>query len=144
MERRIISELDKIEKMGGYVIAIESGWIHRKISEYFRKERELLESGQTKVVAENAYISKAELPSINVFRYPQGVAERQNQRLARLRTTRDDQKVAAALAALEDACQGGNNILPLAVECASAGCSEGEMFKVFKKAFGLWKPPALW
>jgi methylmalonyl-CoA mutase N-terminal domain/subunit len=72
------------------------------------------------------------------------VVERQNQRLEQLRATRDDQKVAAALAALEDACQGADNILPLAVECASAGCSEGEIFVVFKKAFGLWKPPALW
>jgi methylmalonyl-CoA mutase N-terminal domain/subunit len=144
MEQRILSELDEIEKKGGYVTAIESGWIHKKISDYFRKERELFESGQTKVVAENAYISKAELPPINVFSYPQGVLERQNQRLAQLRATRDDQKVAATLAALEGACQGADNILPLAVECAGAGCSEGEMFKVFKKAFGLWKPPALW
>ena len=144
MEQRILSELNEIEKNGGYVTAIEGGWIHKKISDYFRKERELFESGQTKVVAENAYISKAELPAINVFRYPQGVAERQNQRLAKLRATRDDQQVAATLAALEDACQGADNILPLAVECAGAGCSEGEMFKVFKKAFGLWKPPAPW
>ncbi|MCK4984316.1 MAG: methylmalonyl-CoA mutase, partial [Desulfobacterales bacterium] len=144
MEQRILSELNEIEKNGGYVTAIESGWIHKKISDYFRKERELFESGQTKVVAENAYISEAELPSINVFRYPQGVAERQNLRLEQLRAARDDQKVAAALAALDDACRGVDNILPLAVECAGAGCSEGEMFKVFKKAFGLWKPPALW
>jgi methylmalonyl-CoA mutase N-terminal domain/subunit len=144
MERRILSELDEIEKMDGYVAAIQSGWIHKKISDYFRKERQLFESGQTKVVAENAYVSKAEVPAINVFRYPQGVAQRQKKRLTRLRATRDNQKVAAALAGLEDACRGKNNILPLAVECASAGCSEGEMFKVFKKAFGLWKPPALW
>ena len=144
MEQRILSELDEIEKNGGHVTAIESGWIHKKISNYFRKERELFESGQTKVVAENAYTSRAELPPINVFRYPEGVTERQNQRLTKLRATRDDQKVAAALAALENACRGTDNILPLAVECASAGCSEGEMFKVFKKAFGLWKPPALW
>ena len=144
MEQRILSELNEIEKNGGYVAAIESGWIHKEISDYFRKERELFESGQTKVVAENAYISKAELPPINVFRYPQGVAERQNQRLAQLRAARDNQKVAAALAALENACQSTDNILPLAVECASAGCSEGEMFKVFKNAFGLWKPPTPW
>jgi methylmalonyl-CoA mutase N-terminal domain/subunit len=141
MERRILSELDEIEKMDGYVAAIQSGWIHKKISDYFCKERQLFESGQTKVVAENAYVSKAEVPAINVFRYPQGVAQIQKKRLTRLRATRDKQKVAAALAGLEDACRGKNNILPLAVECAGAGCSEGEMFKVFKKAFGLWKPP---
>jgi methylmalonyl-CoA mutase, N-terminal domain len=144
MERRILNELEEIEQKGGYVSAIKTGWIHRKIADYFRQERELVESGRTKVIGENIYRSKSKSPSINVFRYPQGVAERQKQRLTRLRQTRDSNKVGEALANLEKACRGGDNILPAAVECAAAGCSEGEMFAVFKKAFGLWKPPVLW
>ena len=144
MEKRILLELDEIETMGGYVAAIKCGWIHKKISDYFRKERDQLESGSTRVVAENVYLSDATLPPINVFRYPKDVAEKQTQRLHRLRQTRDSQNVAEALTALENACRSGNNILPLAVKCADAGYSEGEMFKVFKNAFGLWNPPALW
>jgi len=37
----------------------------------------------------------------------------------------------------------GENILPYSVDCARSRCTEGELFKVFKDAFGLWKPPAL-
>ena len=144
MERRILDELDEIEQKGGYVNAIKTGWIHRKISDYFRQERELIESGRTRVIAENVYLSKGKSPSINVFRYPQGVAERQKQRLEKLRQTRNSSQVGEALAILENACRHGDNILPAAVDCADAGCSEGEMFAVFKKAFGLWKPPVLW
>jgi len=144
MEGRILAELDEIENRGGYVATIKDGWIHRKISDYFRKERELVESDQTRVVAENVYQSKAELQPINVFRYPEGASERQHQRLEKLRNSRDNQKVSAALGQLEKACRSGTNILPLAVECAEVGCSEGELFAVFKKAFGLWKPPVLW
>ncbi|MEJ2169306.1 MAG: acyl-CoA mutase large subunit family protein [Desulfobacterales bacterium] len=144
MERRILKELDEIERLGGYVHAIKTGWIHRKISDYFRQERNLVENGRIKVVGENVYLSKAKTPSINVFRYPQGIAERQRQRLERLRQTRDSTKVGEMLANLEKACRSGQNILPTAVECADAGCSEGEMFAVLKQAFGLWKPPVLW
>jgi methylmalonyl-CoA mutase N-terminal domain/subunit len=144
MERCILNELDEIERMGGYVSAIKTGWIHRKISDYFRQERKLVESGRTKVIGENVYFSKDKLPSINVFRYPRGVAERQKQRLERLRQTRNNHAVSQALANLEKACHDGNNVLPSAVECADAGCSEGEMFAVLKKAFGLWKPPVFW
>jgi len=144
MEERILAELDEIENLGGYVATIKDGWIHRKISDYFLRERELTESGQTRVVAENIYQTLADLPPVNVFRYPQGVAERQNKRLEKLRNSRNNQKVTAALENLEKACRNGTNILPLAVECADVGCSEGELFAVFKKAFGLWKPPALW
>jgi methylmalonyl-CoA mutase N-terminal domain/subunit len=144
MEERILAELDEIENLGGYVATIKEGWIHRKISDYFRNERRLMESNQIRMVAENIYQTKADLPPINVFRYPQGVAERQNQRLEKLRDNRDNQKVSAALNYLEKACRNGTNILPLAVTCAEMGCSEGELFAVFKKAFGLWKPPMLW
>ena len=144
MEERILAELDEIENLGGYVATIKDGWMHRKISDYFRRERELTESGQTRVVAENIYQTKADLPPVNVFRYPEGARERQNERLEKLRNSRDDQRVTAALQNLEDACREGTNLLPMAVECADAGCSEGELFAVFKKAFGLWKPPVLW
>ena len=144
MEERILAELDEIENRGGYVATIKDGWIHRKIAGYFRKERELVESGRTRVVAENIYQSKADLPPVNVFRYPQGVAVRQSKRLEKLRNNRDNQKVTAALKHLAEACRKGTNLLPLAVECADVGCSEGELFAVFKKAFGLWKPPVLW
>jgi methylmalonyl-CoA mutase N-terminal domain/subunit len=144
MEQRILDEMEEIENMGGYVEAIKTGWIHRKVSDFFRRERELVESGQTRVVAENTYLSQDKPPSINVFRYPRGAAERQKQRLDQLRQTRDNYKVTEALNNLEKACRDGSNILPLAVHCADTGCSEGEMFAVFKNAFGLWKPPALW
>ena len=92
----------------------------------------------------NRYTCETAPPPINVFRYPEGVENRQKVRLEKLRLTRDSGRVEGALAALEDACRKGENILPYSVACARARCTEGELFRVFKKAFGLWKPPALW
>ena len=116
----------------------------KKITEYFYKERTLIEKGDIKLVGYNVYQSPIEPPPINVFSYPEGVEERQKARLARLREQRDNGKANHALTALEEACKKGVNIVPYTLQCARAGCSEGEVFKVFKKAFGLWKPPALW
>ncbi len=144
MESRILDELDHIEQMGGYVAAIEKGWLHNKVSQYFCEERAKMESGQIRIVGENVYLSSGDFPAINVFRYPEGVEERQHDRLSKLREKRDDIKVKRALSDLEEACEGAGNIIPYSVECARVGCSEGEMFKVFKKAFGLWTPPVLW
>jgi methylmalonyl-CoA mutase N-terminal domain/subunit len=143
-EARILDEVDEIEKVGDYVTAIEKGWLHKKIAEYFYKERGRIEKGQIKVVGYNLYPSPTALPPIHVFRYPEGVEERQKERLAKLRDRRDNGKVKAALTALEGACKNGKNVFPYTLQCARAGCSEGEIFKVFKQAFGLWKPPSLW
>jgi methylmalonyl-CoA mutase N-terminal domain/subunit len=144
IEKRILDEVDEIEKIGGYVTAIDKGWLHKKIAEYFYKERNMVEKGVIKLVGYNIYKTPAELPPINVFRYPEGVEERQKARLAKLREQRDNEKVNAALAALKDACKRGKNVVPYTLQCARVGCSEGEIFKVFKLAFGLWKPPVFW
>lgn len=144
IEKRILDEVDEIEKIGGYITAIDKGWLHKKIAEYFYKERNMIEKGVIKLVGYNIYKTPVELPSINVFRYPEGVEERQKARLAKLREQRDNEKVGTALTALEDACKRGKNVVPYTLQCARVGCSEGEIFKVFKLAFGLWKPPVFW
>ena len=144
IETRILDEVDEIEKMGGYVIAIGKGWLHKKIAEYFYNERNMIEKGLIKIVGYNIYKAPVDLPPINVFQYPEGVEKRQHARLARLREQRDHEEVNVALTALEDACKRGENVMPYTLRCARVFCTEGEMFKVFKKAFGLWKPPVLW
>jgi len=144
MEKRILDEVDGIERMGGYVPAIEKGWVHQRIADYFCEERRMIEKGLIKIVGYNVHKAPVELPAINVFRYPEGVEERQRSRLAALREQRDQPKTERTLRALEEACKAGKNVMQHTVECAKAGCTEGEMFRVFKRAFGLWKPPSLW
>jgi methylmalonyl-CoA mutase N-terminal domain/subunit len=144
IEARILDEVDEIEKIGGYVTAIEKGWLHQKITDYFCEERRLIEKGVIQIVGYNVHKAPVELPAINVFRYPEDVEERQKKRLKELREKRDNRKVKETLSALEGACKTGKNIMRHTVECAKACCTEGEMFRVFKQAFGHWKPPALW
>ena len=143
MEKRILEELDEIEKLGGYVAAIESGKLHQKISSYFMEQQVKIENGEIAVVGQNICRSAMEPPPINVFRYPEGVEDKQKARLHKLRMNRDNEKVQSALKALEDACRRKVNIIPYSVRCARVRCTEGELFQVFKKAFGLWKPPAM-
>jgi methylmalonyl-CoA mutase N-terminal domain/subunit len=145
IENRILDEINEIEKVGGYVRSIEKGWIHNKIANYFYKEKQLIDKGDIKFVGSNVLRSaEQKKPTIDIFRYPEGVEERQKAKLAKLRMSRDNEKVGATLAALEDACRKNKNIVPFSLECAQEGCSVGEIFKVFKKSFGLWKPPVFW
>jgi methylmalonyl-CoA mutase N-terminal domain/subunit len=143
IERRIIDEIDEIEKMGGYVTAVQEGWLHKKVADYIYHERSMIEKGDIKIVGYNIYETSGEQPPIDVFHYPEGVEEKQKARLARLRAHRDNEKVNSALNALGEACRRKKNIVPFTIECARASCSEGEMFKVFKGAYGIWRPPTI-
>lgn len=144
IEKRILDEIDEIEKAGGYVAYIEKGWIHKRIADYFYREKELIDNGEIKFVGSNIFKSEDSKPSIKAFRYPKGVEERQRAKLEKLRMSRDNEKVQTSLSALENACVKNINLVPYSLECAKAGCSVGEIFKVFKKSFGLWKPPVFW
>lgn len=144
LEGRILDEIEEIERMGGYVASVERGEIHNRITGYFTDQQRKIEDGQLKIVGYNAYRSQVEPPAINVFRYPEGVEKKQKERLAELRLKRDNTRVEAALSALGDACRKGRNIFPFSLDCARARCTEGELFRVFKEAFGIWKPPSMW
>jgi len=144
IESRILDEVDAIEQEGGYVAVLEQGRLYKRITSYFTDQQRRLEEGDIKVVGVNVFPSDTQLPSIDVFRYDHRFEQKQRARLESLRMTRDNSKVESALSALMDACRSGKNIFPYTLQCARVRCTEGEMFEVFKKAFGLWKPPALW
>jgi len=144
VEKKILDEIDEIEKAGGYVDMIRSGDLHRKIARNFSREQRDIEEGTLKIVGLNYAASAYPPPPIKVFHYPEEVETRQRARLARLKSRRDNVRVAGTLEALQSACRRDVNIVPYTLECARARCTEGEMFIAMKEAFGEWRPPSSW
>lgn len=143
IEKRIIDELSEIEAQGGYVKAIERGWLHKKIAAYYQAEQAMMDSGEIPVVGFNCYKSDREEAAIDVFSYPEKAEERQIEKLVRLKDERNTVNAEKALKDLKKACKSDTNIVPYSLECARVGCTEGEVFKVFKSAYGLWNPPVI-
>ncbi|GAG08996.1 unnamed protein product [marine sediment metagenome] len=141
IEKRIVDELSEIEAQGGYVKAIERGWLHRKVATYFQAEQAKIESGEIPIVGLNCYKSDRKAAAIDVFSYPEGAEERQLEKIEKLKDERNTSQAQKALKDLKKACTSDTNIIPYSLECARAGCTEGEVFKVFKSAYGLWSPP---
>lgn len=144
IEKRITEEITEIENKGGFISVIESGEIHKKISEYSYNQYKSIESGEISIIAHNKYKSDIETPQINIFEHPPDVESFQRKKLITLRTSRDNKRVQSTLFALKNACKSNDNIFPYCLACAKARCTEGEMFKVFKDAFEMWYPPTFW
>jgi methylmalonyl-CoA mutase N-terminal domain/subunit len=141
MERKVLDELDEIEKMGGIAKAIASGRLHHKIAEHIERENRAIESGEISVVGRNVYKSEEPEPQIEVSAYQPEVYEQRKAMLQKVRDTRDNEKASSCLRALVDACKRGKNVTYFTLECARANVTEGEMRKAFTEAFGTWKPP---
>jgi len=144
IESRIIDEIDGLEKAGGYISSIENGLIQKKIAEHFYREQEMIENKEIKLVGQNVFNSEKDTPPINVFEYPVNTEEKQRKRIGDLKNRRDKKKADKALRNLEQACVQKINIFPFSISCAEADCTVGEIFKVFKKSYGLWSPPIIY
>lgn len=142
MEKRILDEIDELERMGGLVEAVTSGWLHHRIAGYIEREQNMIASGEIKVVGRNYFRDpNLKMPDIWVHEYDENIAQQMRDKLARLKQTRNNEKASNALKALVEACKNGENVMEYTVECARADCTEGEMRRAFVEAFGTWKMP---
>jgi methylmalonyl-CoA mutase N-terminal domain/subunit len=144
LEKKILDEIDEIEKMGGIVKAINRGWLHKRITEYVHHENRMKQESAIKIVGHNYHKLDGGTAKIGVFRYRSGVEERQRQKIGKLKQRRDNTAVKKSLQRLREACLKHENVLPYCIEASRADATEGEIAQVFRESFGLWHPPMRW
>jgi methylmalonyl-CoA mutase N-terminal domain/subunit len=144
LERKILDEIDAIERMGGIVEAIDRGWLHRRITEYAHNENRMKEESAIKLVAHNYHKLDGNRVAPDVFRYRSGVEERQRKKIEELRQRRDNTALEKALQGLREACLKHENVFLYCIEASRADATEGEIAQVFRESFGLWHPPVNW
>jgi methylmalonyl-CoA mutase N-terminal domain/subunit len=140
IEREVEQYLDKIEKMGGATAAIETGYIQKEIQESAYAYHQDVESKDHIVVGVNDFIDTGH-EDIPIQRVDPQIELKQKERLARIKSTRDNGKVTAALKALEDATHGNVNLIPFIIEAVNTYASIGEISGTLKKSFGKFRPP---
>jgi len=142
MERRILNEVDEIEKMGGIVEVVTNGWLHNKAVRHIEREQRMIDEGEIKVVGRNYFRTPdLKLPDVWVHEYDDTIAQKMRDKLVRIRQQRDNEKASNCLSALKEACRRGENVMQYTLECARADVTEGEMRRAMVEAFGAWKPP---
>ena len=142
IEKRILDEVDEIERKGGIVKVVASGWLHQKVIRHIQREQKMIADGEIKVVGRNYFRSPdLKMPDIWVHEYDENIARQMWDKLASLRQRRDNEKASSCLNALKEACQRGGNVMEYTLECARADVTEGEMRRAFDEAFGSWRPP---
>jgi (2R)-ethylmalonyl-CoA mutase len=138
-------ELTQIEKMGGTVAAVESGYLKQQLVESNSRRVEAIERGEQIVVGVNRFIETEPSPLAEAAEAVVTVsAEAETDQVARLnawRAARDAAAVAAALASLRKAARGGGNIMPASIDCAKAGVTTGEWGFALREAFGEYRAP---
>ncbi|HEX9161313.1 MAG TPA: methylmalonyl-CoA mutase family protein [Thermoanaerobaculia bacterium] len=134
IERGARELIERIDKLGGAMAAIESGFMQNEIGESAYVAQRAIEEKQAIVVGVNEFTEdKQSMLPITVL--DENVERDQVARLREFRTkrTRDWRN---ALTALDAAARSKQNLMPLIVDAVRNDCTVGEIVGTLKKTFG--------
>jgi methylmalonyl-CoA mutase N-terminal domain/subunit len=124
-----------IDGMGGMVEAIERGYPQKEIAEASYQFQKAVESKEKVIVGVNDFVQTDEKP-IEILYIDDTASDVQLKRLAELKQSRDNARVAQTLAALKEVAKGsGNTMVPL-LDCVRAYATVGEMCDALRDVWG--------
>ena len=140
MEEKAWEYIEKIDKMGGMLAAIDRGFPQAEITNAAYGFQQRVDSEETVVVGVNKYVSDeeglAELLKIN-----EKTEAEQVSRLKEVRRVRDNRKVARTLDDLRLACKSDRNVMPYVIEAIREYATKQEVCDVYREVFGEYRDP---
>jgi methylmalonyl-CoA mutase N-terminal domain/subunit len=142
MENKIEEEMEKIEKIGGIVHAVATGYIQRMVARQAYEFEKGIQAGELLKVGVNIH-TEGESMDVQLHEYNRASAEKQIRSLRRVRRERNNRDVKRTLSDLTAAIKAGKNVMPYLVDCCKAYATVGEMTGVFREQFGEFNEPSL-
>ena len=136
LEAEAVAILEQVDRQGGALDAIESGYIQREIQDAAYRAQQAIESGESTVVGVNRFAADDESGAIEVQRIDPAVEADQAARVGALRAARDGAAAQAALAAVQSAARDTTNLVPPIIEAVEARATVGEIADAMRSVFG--------
>ena len=135
LEKKINAEMDEVERGGGAVRCIETGYFRDAIARSAYEYQRWVERDETVVVGVNRFKSdQVDVPT--VLKIDPTLETQQVERVRALRVRRDSARVSQALAALQVAARSEDNVVPPLLESVEAYATIGEISDTFRKIWG--------
>ena len=139
-EREIFNVIDYVDQNGGTVKLTEEGWFQRRIADFAYETALRKASGEKPVIGVNKYVMPDEAFDIELHPYDASTAQRQIDRLERVRRERDNARVQSLLDKLVTVARDDSaNIMPVTVELVAAGATMGGIVEKLKSLWGTYR-----
>ncbi|MDF1721161.1 MAG: protein meaA [Minwuia sp.] len=139
------AELATIEKLGGALAAVESGYMKEALVESNARRVQAIMKGDIPVIGVNRFTESAPSPladSADAIMTVDAAAETdQIAALQAWREGRDSAAVAQALADLDQAAREDRNIMEASIAAARAGVTTGEWANTLRRIYGEYRAP---
>jgi methylmalonyl-CoA mutase N-terminal domain/subunit len=131
----------EIERLGGVVRGIETGWFQRQIAQSAARYQREVEDRRRVIVGVNEFVvEEPEIP-IPLLKIGAEAEQAQAERLERLRGTRDGDLVRRRLDELTEAARRGANVIPAMLDAARAYATLYEIREALECVYGSYREP---
>ncbi|NLN83851.1 MAG: methylmalonyl-CoA mutase family protein [Firmicutes bacterium] len=135
MEKMAEDYLQRIDDLGGAVVAIEQGYIQQEIQNSAYDWQKEIEDGKRVVIGVNRFTMEEESPK-GLLKVDPRVGEMQEEKIRALKEKRDNEEVESTLQALKEAAATEENLMPLILNAVKAYATLGEICGVLREVFG--------
>ena len=139
MEKQIVDELGRVERMGGIVEAVKSGAIQAEVARQAYLYEQRIVTGEVPKVAVNCHVGDQPVEAdrdVELYSFDPRTTEAQLAKLARIRAQRDNGVVNTTLDRLTDEARGRQNLMEPIMEAVKAYATLGEMAQAMRRVFG--------
>jgi methylmalonyl-CoA mutase N-terminal domain/subunit len=139
IEQGVLEYLARVDDMGGAVAAIEARFMQDEIDAAAYAYAKAIDSGEKIVVGVNKFVENSDEAN-DVFPIDPQLQINQVARLSKVRAERDQDRVDAALADVEAAARGTQNVLVPMKEALRAMATLGEVADTLRSVYGVYQP----
>ncbi len=140
IEERVHAELAEIDRRGGTLSALTDGYQQNAIADAAYVAQRAIEAGDRIVVGVNAFVEEGAEQRPQAQAIDPAAEEEQRTRTRAVRLARDGAAAAGAVAALETAAAGTENVLPRIRACVEARVTLGEISGALRGTWGEHRP----
>ncbi|MBI2962244.1 MAG: methylmalonyl-CoA mutase family protein [Deltaproteobacteria bacterium] len=141
IEREAWAYIERIDRMGGIVKAIDLGYPQKEIGEAAYRFQRAFDRGDKVMVGVNKYQVPEERP-IPILKIDPEIEKQQCERVRAWKKSRNAAEARAATLRVREACESGENVMPPILAAVKKGVTVGEVSDVFREIFGEYRDPA--
>ncbi len=138
LEAKAVDYIEKIDVMGGMLKAIENGFPQHEIQDAAYQYQKAVEGESAIVVGVNKFHIDED-HAIPILKVDEKIERAQVERLRAVREKRDKVKADNALAKIEEAARGDENLLPRILEAVESYVTVGEISHRLRKVWGEYR-----
>tara|TARA_B100001142_G_scaffold295721_1_gene316891 strand:+ start:85 stop:1734 length:1650 start_codon:yes stop_codon:yes gene_type:complete len=133
----------EIEKLGGVIECIETGYLQKEISESSSDYQIKVENKERIIVGMTDFVKEDEEIEIPILEIRKEVENEQNDRLIKLKKDRNNELVHNKLIRIQESCKNGDNLVPVIIDAVESYATLGEIVDAMKDIFGEWTEKAI-